>query len=359
MQGAASIESYFAADYLSARTLFLEASKTVNTQVQSHRNPFSDDVELAMDVTRIGPMEARRLLVMTSGTHGAELMCGSGCQVGHLRSGCFESLPSDCAVLLVHGVNPWGARFLRRNTEDNVDLCRNFLNFDEPYPANQDYVLLHGDLLHADIGTLDDFVTSKIATLGIGRFMNALMGGQYEFADGYGYGGNRPCWSNQVLRSVLQEHARAAEQVCIVDYHSGVGPYGYGSAVCMQQGDALSRARRWFGGWLIAPRAAEGPEEFHRTHGHAADGYADELDGRELTTVVLEFGTFDVKRNIRALLADHIARFGASVSTEARKTISAEAREIHFPDDAQWRRAVWDRATQVVDQALLGLTGGV
>ena len=125
----------------------------------------------------LGPPQPRRMLVMTSGTHGAELMCGSGCQVGHVITGKFDGLPNDCGVLLLHALNPWGAANLRRNTEDNVDLCRNFMAFDKSLPVNHDYEQFHAKLSAASFEEVDQLVAEGVQALGMGGFMNALMGG--------------------------------------------------------------------------------------------------------------------------------------------------------------------------------------
>ena len=152
-------------------------------------------------------------------------------------------------------------------------------------------------------------------------------------------------------------YAGNSEQVCIVDYHSGVGPYGYGSAVCLQTGDDLTRSKRFFGDWIIAPRepTTGDPAEFYRVEGHAADGYAQMLPDAQLTAIVLEYGTYSSQRNMRGLLQEHIARFNGAATAEQKALAFREVLTTHYPDDPDWRRAVWDRADHIVDQALAGL----
>ena len=86
---------------------------------------------LATDVVRIGPADAKRLLVLTSATHGVEGFCGSGAQIALMRD---EALPAlmeklGVAMLLVHAINPYGFSYLSRTTEGNVDLNRNSVDF--------------------------------------------------------------------------------------------------------------------------------------------------------------------------------------------------------------------------------------
>ena len=52
-----------------------------------------------------------------------------------------EFLPADTAILIIHVINCWGAAWLRRNTDGNVDLCRNFPDFSGPLPDSSGYSL--------------------------------------------------------------------------------------------------------------------------------------------------------------------------------------------------------------------------
>ena len=46
--------------------------------------------ELSIDYAWFGASDAPKVLVLISGTHGAEGFCGSGCQVGWLSEGEFR-----------------------------------------------------------------------------------------------------------------------------------------------------------------------------------------------------------------------------------------------------------------------------
>ena len=85
-----------------------------------------------MDVACLGPGQSRAVLVLTSGTHGVEGFCGSGCQVSLLEDSRFlrQIERAGIALLMIHAVNPYGFSHLRRVNEDNVDLNRNFIPFD-------------------------------------------------------------------------------------------------------------------------------------------------------------------------------------------------------------------------------------
>src|SRR4051794_35849336 len=131
----------FAPDYRTARQLFLtevaEAGGTGKAFVNPHRGPHGE--ELAADAAWFGPEDASRVLLMLSATHGVEGFCGSGAQIDWLMTGGPAALPSDTAALLVHAINPHGFAWLRRTTEEGVDLNRNCIAFDGALPDNPGY----------------------------------------------------------------------------------------------------------------------------------------------------------------------------------------------------------------------------
>ena len=136
---------YFRDDYFTARELFRETSARAGLALESHKNPAPGPhgEPLTTDTVLVGRADAPRLAVLISGMHGVETLCGSACQSGFLAEGRWRELSDDVAVLLIHALNCWGAAHLRRNNEDNVDLARNFLDFNEPLPRNDAYEALH------------------------------------------------------------------------------------------------------------------------------------------------------------------------------------------------------------------------
>jgi hypothetical protein len=145
--------------------------------------------------------------------------------------------------------------------------------------------------------------------------------------------------------------------VCLVEYHTGLGPYGYGSAVTMHTGPDLERTRRWFGGWVLPvnERDPAAPDEFYEVHGHTTGGYLRALPQARVTSIVLEYGTYPPQQSLPVLLRDHWLEHHGDPRSELGWTLRAELWEMHHPKDPEWRRAVWDRSRQVLRQALAGL----
>jgi hypothetical protein len=196
---------YFSATYTEARRRFVGSALEMNGAVEARANPGAKGAlgeELATDVARFGDMAAENLLIVCSGTHGNEGFCGSGVQIGFIHEGIIGARPKSVAVLLVHAVNPYGFSHIRRVTEDNVDLNRNFQDFAKALTPNVRYAEIHEWLVpsdwHGPARTAADvaLTTWRDANGGLSAYQAAVAGGQYAFPDGLFYGGQRPTWSN-------------------------------------------------------------------------------------------------------------------------------------------------------------------
>lgn len=146
------IKDYFSGSYVQARERFTRAARAGGFEVKQIVHPTAvgpDNGSLSIDLAIYAPAGARSLLIITSGTHGVEGFCGSGCQVGLLQDAAFiaEAQRRGVALLMIHGVNPYGFAHLRRVNEDNVDLNRNSADFSTAADTNPGYVELDPLLL--------------------------------------------------------------------------------------------------------------------------------------------------------------------------------------------------------------------
>ncbi len=72
--------------------------------------------------------KSKRLLILSSGVHGIEGYVGSAVQQMFMEDLLVNMNLSEMGVLLIHGMNPYGFKYNRRVTENNVDLNRNCSN---------------------------------------------------------------------------------------------------------------------------------------------------------------------------------------------------------------------------------------
>lgn len=356
-----SIPSYFSAHYVEARDKFLQACADRSIQVESRLNPNAKGVsgeDLYMDIALIGSKTATKTLFLMSGTHGVEGYCGSGAQIGFLKQGYFDDLPDDLSVILVHAMNPYGFSHDRRVNEDDVDLNRNFLDFSASERPQSDYAKIHQYVLPEDWGGPAQQAANKalaqyIGEHGMRAFQAAVSGGQYLHEDGIFFGGHGRTWSNETFRSVLQDYAKAAETVVFLDFHTGLGPYGYGELISLGSLDQKALVREWFGDQVTDPDA--GTSSSAPVVGTAGHGVADVLTDASIAFIALEYGTRDINQVLTALRADNWLYHKGNVSSDLGKSIKAQVRDAFYPDKDDWKEMIWDRAREVTDLALAGL----
>ena len=143
--------------YAHERATFLDEAAGLGGQLSAVVHPLRgpDGEELATDIARFGAPIGRadRVVMMTSGLHGVEGHAGHGVQRQLMASGRLGSLPDGMAVVLVHGVNPFGWAWSRRVDHENVDVNRNFVDYGA-LPQNPLYAEV-GPLLNPDDDELD------------------------------------------------------------------------------------------------------------------------------------------------------------------------------------------------------------
>lgn len=356
-----TVTSYFSATYGEARDKFLKACSNRGLEVDSRLNPNvvgARGEDLFMDVVHIGAKKTAKVLFLMSGTHGVEGYCGSGAQIGFLKEGYFSDLPDDLSIVLVHAMNPYGFSHDRRVNEDNVDLNRNFLNFSAPDRPASDYEKIHPYVMPEDWEGPSRKAANKqlarfIETHGMKAFQAAVSGGQYQHPDGVFFGGHQPTWSNKTFRSVLSDYASAAETVGFIDFHTGLGPYGYGELISLGSLDQKAHVRTWFGDQVTDPDA--GTSSSAPVVGTVGHGVAEVLPDASIAFIALEYGTRDINQVLTAVRADNWLYQKGNLDTPLGAQIKAEIRDAFYPDKDDWKNMIWTRACEVTELALKGL----
>ena len=136
---------------------------------------------------------------------GVEGYAGSGAQTALLREQALmeQASASGMAVRYVHALNPYGFSHIRRVTQENVDLNRNFQDFSRTMPSNPAYCRLHPLLLPDKWPPTwgnRAAILGLIATQGLCTLQTAVSSGQYEKPGGMSFGGTAPTWSYRTLR---------------------------------------------------------------------------------------------------------------------------------------------------------------
>lgn len=339
--------------YGRVRRRFLAAARARGARLDSltlpGRGPGGE--ALAVDIARLGPARAPRLLVHTSGLHGVEGFAGSLVQRRLLE--VLPEPPPGIAVVLVHGLNPWGMAWLRRVNEHNVDLNRNFLpRGDDWSGAPPAYALLDPLLNPPSPPRADGFYLRALWLLarhGLRPLAQGVAGGQYDYPRGLFYGGHRPEPSAAAYTHWLESRLPGVERLVTVDVHTGLGRWGRAMALHEHAGGALDAAARARAG--LQPGAPA-----YTARGAMVHMYRRLAGDRPLDVVLQEHGTWPLLRMLHALREENRQYHyddPQRLDHPARRRLLAAA----FPASRRWRRRCVHHGVTLVRHLLEGLAG--
>ncbi len=311
---------------------------------------------LAVDLAWLDPPgSVADWIVVLSGTHGIEGYCGSALQSTWLERGR-ERLASNCGVLMVHALNPWGMAWWSRSDHEGIDLNRNFLEF----PAavdNPGYTELHPLLCSPQ---LDAITQAALAPRfdafelrhGAQGLTNALIGPQSSHPDGMNFTGRQAAWSRRVFESVLALLLeREPRRVLLVDLHAGVARRGEIAVLHFPEDDEdAARARRLLD--LGLPGLQFGAQGLADYSGLLVQGARRQL-GERLCAVVAEIGTVERLMIRQALRNDRWLRHHGDPLRD--QLVRDGLLEVFCPSDRDWEEAALRHGLLLLDRALEGL----
>jgi hypothetical protein len=360
-----SIPECFSESYAEARPKFCSAAAAAGGSIRSWFNPKARGPNgelLYLDTARFGAADAPNMLVLIAGTHGVEGHCGSGAEIAWLRNGGPSMLPKDTGALVIHAINPYGFAWSRRVTEDNVDLNRNFVDHDKAYPKNDGYLAISDAILPKEWNEASMAETTRVfegyaQKHGAYGLQSAISGGQYTHPDGIFFGGNMPTWSNRTIRAIAREELSAAGRVGVIDFHTGLGPFGHGELIAAMAptSKSFARAKAWYGDEMTSPEG--GTSTSAVVVGVMTDAFPQELPDAEVTSIAIEYGTYTVPEVLGAVRADNWLHQRGDLKSALGKEIKADIKERFFPSGDKWREMVWSRAEQTIAWTVKGMHG--
>jgi Protein of unknown function (DUF2817) len=358
------MDGCYSDNYREAREKFLGAAHAAGTVVTSHvqGNPGPGGEELATDVARWGAPDASRVLTTISGTHGVEGFFGSATQIEWLRraKGAPPLENPEVAVLHIHALNPYGFAWLRRTNEDNIDVNRNWINFDQALPQNPLYEELSSDLCPSDWSASTQAATGARLGAWIQRhdfalFQQAVSGGQWQHPGGLFYGGVAPSWSRKTLTNIIATELQAASRVCVLDFHTGLGPYGYAEPIIgsPRQDPGFIRARSWIG---AAAKSLYGDGSISaEIKGDSLSVIPSLMPHAAVDAVALECGIRPINDVALALRADAWLHAYGDPRAATAQPIKAMLRAAFHSEDPLWQGMALGQGLAACRSALGGL----
>ncbi|MEO0495100.1 MAG: DUF2817 domain-containing protein [Actinomycetota bacterium] len=348
-------------DYETARADFLAAAEAAGAEITRHEHPRTGlhDEPLTLDVATFGPADAARRVLVVSGTHGVEGYCGSAMQTGWLRTMAAER-PDDVRIVVLHALNPYGFSWVRRVNEDNIDLNRNFIDWTGPRPSNDGYGDL-ADLLvperfdEAEQQRTVEALLVKSAELGAEQMQQVVSGGQYDHPTGVFYGGAAAAWSHDRLVEIWAAELAGADEVRVLDLHTGLGPRGFGELISHETvgSDGYRRATAL---WGEVRSMTDGESVSAALTGDWLARIEHWADDTTVTAVAIEYGTVDTITVLLALRADAWMHAHGDPRGDDSEAIRAQVRAAFIDDEPDWIDLCWEQFARRMTAALTGAT---
>ncbi len=364
---------YFSTQYRECREGFLSLMRQLpKSDYRSFNCNIPQYPDCAIDAFMLDPKvdgkDARRALVLISGTHGVEGYAGSAAQqflLEQLIQGEWQ-LPDNTALVMIHALNPWGMQWARRCDQDGIDLNRNFVDFSSlPKPHSEMPSLL-------SVLKLEDHQARKRAliklenSLGQTEFEKLFSGGQYQHSWAPFYGGRQSAFSSRVLNKLISDWQLAEKELVVLDIHTGLGPYGFGELI--SDHPATSRgahyAQQIFGNAIAHTDLGK---SFSVPKAGLMDYRWHALMEERGCFLTLEFGTLGTESLFDVLLTDHQAWYvngwmnSLQESVDLQHELKDDSQYItnrnamlnHFcPDDGLWQQAVLFKSWQCTQQVM-------
>jgi hypothetical protein len=350
--------SDYSDSYSEAREKFLAAMQGQGT-VKSILHPSSgpQGEELYMDFGIIGPEDAEVGLVLVSGTHGPEGLCGSGSQTGFLNSGMIDQL-ADIRIVLLHAHNPYGFAWWRRTNEDNIDLNRNYCDFSQEHATHPGYNVLRPIMVpeNWDAGKVKaglDAYEQEHGKLGL---LAAMVSGQGHDPQGMFYRGTEASWSRKTLQAELPLLLAAQSHIALIDYHTGLGPFGVPYLVHGYEKGSIEDLAfdKAFDGQARSTKDTENLDEDlpSEPKGPLVLALDSVFPDKQSYGVVIEYGTVPTEQVFPALMQDNWLHAYGDLASEEGKEIKKNVREVFYPTSEKWREMVWERSVWSINCAI-------
>ena len=353
-----SFNDAFSTDYHSARAHFRKLSQQLTDNLTAYSVASSND-DLSIDVAVLGDVQARRSVIISSGLHGVEGFVGSAIQIALLDGLINHDIHlADCSVMLIHAINPYGFKYLRRVNENNIDLNRNFLDDFNAKPGAMNYAKFNNLLNPCFKNSGFDVFTLKaylyICRYGIASLRESISAGQYDFPLGLFFGGESAAQSTKVVKQILPGDSTMEKKIFHVDIHSGLGRYA-DYKLLLSGHDRLAETDSY--------ASMFDSEKMEVIGGHggitsAISGTISEyfslIMGKNYHHLGLEIGTYSNLRLLKTMRLENAAHQYLDESDSRKKKIKSEFLECFCPADPNWRNAVIGHGLTVINQALIG-----
>lgn len=353
-------QQYFQDSYIESRSAFLFHAGRLQDKYDSvkifSRNVASKvDNDLTIDFCYVpAQKEAEKLLILTSGVHGVEGYVGSAVQQMFMNEALTGETLKNVGILFVHGINPFGFKYTRRVTENNIDFNRNCDTESSLFLSeNNGYNDLYGMLNpkgEANPGSLKNnfFMLVAINELlqeSMASLRQAVLQGQYEHKHGLYFGGNGFEPQLATLSEVFQDVSKDYGTVFNIDLHTGFGERGATHLFPNPIDDEKVKTglENIFEGYQINWGDSD---DFYIINGSFTDYIGKLLPDKFYLPMLLEYGTLNSQSTIGSIKSIHNmvlenqgAQYGYKSAQDSVK-VKHSFMEMYNPSSEKWRTKI-------------------
>lgn len=369
-QSFAHQKPYFQTSYEESRTLFRELSQQTAGSLSTFAIPNQKNEDLTMDALYLKNPNAKALIILAAGVHGSEGFTGSAALIDFLANTYPGLRSSDASFLLLHSINPYGQKYFRRVTENNVDLNRNFSLTDDLYQTpNPSYRKLNG-VLNPQKRVTSYYKSTTRSTLGllkaltlqgvsVDEIRQASVGGQYQYPKGIYYGGSKAEPQVQMLKAYLAPIVREYQNLMLLDFHTGLGENGqlYLISSASQTDSEKELMKKVFSrpGENTYSLSTSDDPGFYATTGDMTDFLQTLAPEVKMLSLTAEFGTLGLGiisqlKTINRLVVENQAHHFGAKSPKIARRVQKHFDELFHPTDAKWRDEVQRRTRLLLNE---------
>lgn len=362
--------SYFSNSYSESREKFLSSIDALSqvyggVERAAFQVPSMTDSALYVDYAYIPGLEKERLLIIVSGIHGTEGFLGAALQEAFMKEYLDEKFLSKSSLLLIHGLNPYGFKYNRRVTENNVDLNRNadvkndLFGLENPgYSKVLDHINPTGEVdLREPFHRFFVFkALALIARYGMNTLRQAILKGQYQYPQGVYFGGKHFEPQIEFVHQLLKRVGAPYKKIMTLDLHTGYGERGQMHLFINPVPEKIEKnIRKVFGNVRID---WGNKDAFYTVRGSFVDFIGKIFPDKEYIPMLFEFGTMNSQSTMGSLKSLHNTilenqgfHYGYSSQSD-QEEVAKRFRVMFYPASEGWKCECVRDFREVMDQSL-------
>lgn len=356
---------YFPQDYTDSRQRFLSRVHLIDEPKHSGNwnVPSRVDSDLFVDHVYLPALkEPKTLVVITSGIHGSETYAGSAIQAMFMNEVMPKIDRRHTSIFIVHAMNPFGFKHHRRETENNVNLNRNFCASGELFKLKRPEAnefnerFLEKTPVQSMRSQLIEKLSQKngkffIEDISIDQFVKTVIPGQFESPNHLEFGGTRMEPQTLALTQWLKSKISDFQDVLLLDLHTGLGHRGRLHLLSNGQPKEVDESlfsqlfdlKKDEAYYEFTPASADG---FYETFG-TLNGIFRQLATPEqrICALTMEFGTlghdWDARiESLNRMALRHQGQIYGYANSEIETRVKVACFEKSYPQSDDWRSLV-------------------